>query len=83
MTLNSPKKYDGIVFLVPALREIKESQYIMKKVGKVIGYFFPKLKLTKQGTDDCKYIIKERPLNYNGRNIPGSIRVVLNALEEI
>ena len=23
MTLNSPKKYDGIVFLVPALREIK------------------------------------------------------------
>lgn len=55
----------------------------MKKVGKVIGYFFPKLKLTKQGTDDCKYIIKERPLNYNGRNIPGSIRVVLNALEEI
>jgi alpha-beta hydrolase superfamily lysophospholipase len=87
LTLKSPKKYDEVIFLVPALREVKQSQYIMKKIGKAIGYFFPKLKLTPQGEDDTKYdvseIVKADCLNYNDRNIPGTIRVVLNAMEEI
>lgn len=87
MTLVSPKKYDQVVFLVPALREVKQSQFIMKKIGKVIGYFLPKIKLTEQGNDDIRYdvehLVKANELNYNGRNIPGTIRVVLNAMEEI
>lgn len=87
MTLRNSKKYDHVVFLVPALREVKQSQFYMKKLGKVIGYFLPKLKLTEQGNDDLRYdlddIVKTNQLNYNGRNIPGTIRVVLNAMEEI
>jgi hypothetical protein len=87
MTLRNPKKYDGVVFFVPALREVKQSQYIMKKIGKLVGYFFPKLKLTEQGEDDTKFRVKEivemNTLNYMGRNIPGTIRVVLNAIEEV
>ena len=59
----------------------------MKKLGKAIGYFFPKLKLTSQKYDDFRYAMqptyKNNNLVYNGRNIPGSIRVVLNAIEEI
>ncbi len=55
MGLLNPNKYSAIVFLTPALREVKQSQYIMKKIGKIIGYFLPKIKLTKQGTDDTKY----------------------------
>jgi hypothetical protein len=56
----------------------------MKKLGKALGYLLPKIKLTQQGNDDCKYLRTiENPLNYNGRNIPGTIRVVLNSMEEI
>lgn len=87
MTLFSPKKYDHVVFLVPALREVKQSQFFMKKLGKIIGYFLPKIKLTEQGSDDLKYevddLVKANTLNYNGRHIPGSIRAVLNAMEQI
>jgi hypothetical protein len=58
----------------------------MKQIGKLIGYFFPKLKLTAQNDDDStryclKYMIESNKLNYNGRHIPGSIRVALNAIE--
>lgn len=57
----------------------------MKKIGKFIGYLFPKLKLTSQGYHDFRYAqfptYKNNDLVYNGRNIPGSIRVVLNAIE--
>lgn len=59
----------------------------MKRVGKAIGYFFPKLKLTEQShTDSTRYQmtdnVKNNDLNYNGRHIPGSVRVALNAMEE-
>lgn len=55
MTLRQPKNYDHVIFLVPALREVKQSQFYMKKLGKVIGYFLPKIKLTEQGNDDLRY----------------------------
>ena len=84
MGLLNPNKYSAIVFLTPALREVKQSQYIMKKLGKIIGYFLPKIKLTQQGTDDTKYQFKDThrtfPNHYTGRNIPGTYRVVLNAI---
>lgn len=84
MALLNPTKYSYIVFLTPALREVKQSQYIMKKIGKIIGYFLPKIKMTQQGSDDTKYEFKDVkktfPNHYTGRNIPGTIRVVLNAI---
>ncbi len=84
MALLNPKNYSHIIFLTPALREVKQSQYIMKKIGKVIGYFLPKIRLTQQGHDDTKYFFKDAqkafPNHYTGRNIPGTIRVVLNAI---
>lgn len=57
----------------------------MKKVGKLIGYFLPKIKLTYQSfTSSTKYntekIVKENPYFYNDRHIPGSVRVALNAM---
>ncbi len=60
----------------------------MKKIGKFIGYLMPKLKLTRQSfTSTTKYntekIVKANPYLYNDRHIPGSVRVSLNAMEEI
>lgn len=88
MSLKQPEKYKGVIFLNPALREIKQSQYIMKKIGKFIGYLAPKLKLTSQSFKattkyDTEQIIKSNPYLYNDRHIPGSIRAALNAIEEI
>jgi len=88
MTILQPDKYNGVIFLNPALREIKESQVIIKKIGKIIGYLIPKLKLTQQSfTSTTKYDTAERvkaDLNfYNDRHIPGSVRAALNAMEEI
>jgi len=87
MTLRQPGKYNGVVFFAPGLREVKQSQYIMKKIGKLIAVFFPKLKLTPQNNDDAtRYkisnVIESNKLNYNGRHIPGSVRVALNAIED-
>lgn len=56
MTLMQPDRYSGVIFLNPALREIKDCQPILKKVGKLIGYFLPKIKLTYQSfTSSTKY----------------------------
>ena len=40
-----------MIFLSPALKENGESQPFMKKVGKFMGTFFPKLKLVSQSFD--------------------------------
>jgi len=48
MDLRSHEKYAGIIFLNPALREIKSDQVIMKKLGNVLGYLTPKMKLIDQ-----------------------------------
>lgn len=60
----------------------------MKKVGKLLGYLAPKLKLAQQSfTSTTKYdtekLVKSNPFIYNDRHVPGSIRVALNAMEEI
>jgi hypothetical protein len=51
MSLRAPEKYSGIIFLNPALREIKESQAWLKKFGKLLGYMTPKLRLFQQAFD--------------------------------
>ncbi len=58
MSLRRPEKYNGIIFLNPALREIKQSEYYMKKLGKILGYLVPKLRLASQSTNtSSKYDI--------------------------
>lgn len=88
MSTRQPEKYKGVIFLNPALREIKESQYYSKKLGKLLGYLAPKLKFLSQGfTSATKYdttkIQCANPYIYNDKHIPGSVRVALTAMEEI
>ena len=57
----------------------------MKQIGKAIGCIFPKVQTVSQTfTQGNKYLmgnkIREDPLNYTGKVIPGSIRTVLNAI---
>ena len=84
MSIRNPKKFDGIIFLVPALREIKDYQKIMKKIGKFIGYILPKLRLNAQRYDDFRYDMippyVANDLFYNDRNIAGSIAVLLSSI---
>lgn len=60
----------------------------MKKIGKLIGYLMPKIRLTSQSFSsstkyDTEKIVKANPYLYNGRHVPGSVRVALKAMEEI
>lgn len=60
----------------------------MKKVGRVLGYLAPKLKLVDQSlSGSTKYNLdkyqKENPNFYNGKHVPGSVRVALKAMEEV
>ena len=60
----------------------------MKKLGKLLGYLAPKLKLVGQSFDSStKYksdhLQKANPHLYNDKHVPGSVRVALNAMEEV
>ena len=60
----------------------------MKKVGKFIGTYFPKLKLVNQTfNNQSKFDQTERinadPNIYKDKVIPGSVKVVLETMEEI
>ena len=60
----------------------------MKKVGRILGYLAPKLKLTEQSfTGATKYdlteVQKANPHMYNAKHVSGSVRVVLKAMEEV
>lgn len=86
--LRHPERYAGVIFLSPALKENKEAQPFMKKVGRFIGTWFPKIKLVDQKfTEGCKYdqtkLMMEDPYVYKGKVIPGSIRALLEGMEEI
>ena len=88
MSTRQPEKYKGVIFLNPALREIKDSQYYSKKFGKLLGYLAPKLKFLGQSlTSATKYDTTKlqwsNPYLYNDKHIPGSVRVALTAMEEI
>lgn len=88
MNLRYPEKYSGVVFLNPALREIKHDQYYMKKIGNVLGYLTPKWKLINQSFNsttkyDVEKQFRECPHMYCDKHLPGSIRVTLNAIREV
>ena len=60
----------------------------MKKVGKAIGFLFPKLKLTNQSytsttkRDAAKLFVKNS-LFYNDKHVAGSVRAALVAMGEV
>lgn len=88
LAINTPKIYRGLVLFVPAIREVRESQYFMKKLGLAMGYMFPKLKLLNQSFDSgTKFKIGHHILadknNYTAKIVPGSVRTVLNAMAEL
>lgn len=60
----------------------------MKKIGKTMGSWFPRLKLLNQTFDsatkyDITSVYENDPYLYKGKIIPGSIKVVLDLMEEI
>lgn len=60
----------------------------MKKVGKAFGFLFPTLKIVQPTFEDGnKYkmveSIKADKLNYTDKVVPGTIRTVLNSMEEL
>ena len=88
MNLRFPEKYNGVIFLNPALREIKHDQFYIKKLGSIMGYLTPKLKLFNQSFNsttkyDVEKLFRECPHMYLDKHIPGSIRVTLNAIREV
>lgn len=86
--LLNPGKYAGLIFLAPALRNLSESMWLAKKFGKALGFICPRMRLFKDKFDSgTKYNMKERiekdPNVYNDGAVPGSIRVILNAMDEV
>lgn len=81
MAINRPSLYDGIIMLAPALRSNYENSPFLKKVGKVIGWMFPRWKFmdstSGSGTRHECFNSCDDPLNYNGKIIPGSVRAIL------
>lgn len=60
----------------------------MKKIGRLLGYLFPRYSVLSQREDNAtKYniedIIRGDEYNYTGPNVLGSVRVVLTAMEEV
>lgn len=45
MTLNSPERYAGVIFLTPGLRDILENYYYTKRVMKFIGWMMPTIRM--------------------------------------
>ncbi len=87
-SLKNPEKYSGIVFLAPALRNLEERQAFLKKIGKFIGFICPRVRLFSGTTEDStKYNQDERinndPYFYKDGLVPGSVRTILNAMDEV
>ena len=60
----------------------------MKKLGKMMGYLFPTVKLFEpKFTDATRYNLEEitrnEPANYTGKVVPGSARTILNGMAEV
>lgn len=76
------------MFLSPALRENKESQPYMKKLGKVFGALFPKGTIFPQSFNSQSRIdqtdrIMADPYIYKDKVVPGSVKVILETMAEI
>jgi alpha-beta hydrolase superfamily lysophospholipase len=62
--------------------------WLAKKFGKMLGFICPRVRLFKDKFDSgTKYNQKERiekdPYVYNDGAVPGSIRTILNAMDEV
>lgn len=88
MGLKNPEKYAGVILLAPALRNLSEHLWLAKKFGKMVGCLCPRARLMKDKFDSgTKYNQKERieadPHVYNDGAVPGSIRTILNAMDDV
>ncbi len=88
MCLKNPEKYAGVVFLAPAIRNLSESAAFMKKLAKMVGFICPRARLFKDKYDSgTKFNQTERitsdPYVYNDGLVPGSVRTILNAMDEV
>ena len=84
--LKQSKKYAGVIFLAPAIRNLTESGAIMKKIGKCIGFLCPRVRLfTDKYNSGTKNNQIERiladPYVYKDGLVPGTVRTVLNAMD--
>lgn len=87
MAIRKNLSYAGIVLFAPSLRQHPEASPWMKKIAKIIGWFVPTLELNNSGGSsfcmkhkECRF--EDDPLNYSGKVIPGSVRAVLNFIDE-
>jgi hypothetical protein len=48
LCIKNPDKYRGAILLCPALRDCCECMPFLKKVGRLMGYVFPRLKIVPQ-----------------------------------
>lgn len=46
MAVTNRSKYSGLIFLSPALRDIKDSKYFIKKIGRFLGWIVPRVHLS-------------------------------------
>ena len=88
MAVKNPEKYSGIILLAPAIKNLQEHLWLAKKFGKFVGCICPRIRLMKDKFDSgTKYNQKERieadPHVYNDGAVPGSIRTILNAMDDV
>jgi predicted esterase len=86
LCLKNPDKYSGALLFSPALREVTSDRYYLKKIGKILGSFFPRYTLLSQNNNnatkyDLSEEIKKDLYNYNGSNVLGSVKIVLTVME--
>jgi hypothetical protein len=82
------ERYSGVIFLSAALREIKDSQYFMKKIGRFLGWIAPRVHLSFEpsSNDITKYNCDQQLRNdpfYEKTLVPGSITIILDAMDEL
>ena len=88
MAVKNPTKYAGIILLAPAIKNLAEHMWLGKKVGRFLGCICPRVRLMKDKFDSgTKYNQAERikadPYVYNDGAVPGSIRTILNAMDQV
>ena len=87
MAINNKFPYADLIMFAPSIRQHPEASPVMKKIAKFIGWLVPTLELSnKGGSSFClkhkKCRFEDDPLNYTGKIIPGSVRAVLNFIDE-
>jgi pimeloyl-ACP methyl ester carboxylesterase len=81
-------KISGAILLCPALRDCYENIPYLKKLGRALGYLFPRLKIVPQDFKGMnKYenfeFMKKDEGRYLGNHPPGSAYILLKELDTL